>query len=950
MIRLLPLLLLAACASAPAPVSTPADPLVEQFPELDQPMPWDPGVRKGVLPNGLTWYVEPNAEPQERVQLWMAVRAGSVQEDDDQQGLAHYVEHMAFNGTEAFPKNELIEYLESVGTKFGAHLNAHTSFEETVYKLQVPTDDAEILDQGFLVLREWAGRMSFDSEEMEKERGVVMEEWRRSRGAGGRARDALIDLVYHGSRHALRRPIGTEESLEAFELDAARRFYRDWYRPDLMAVYVVGDIEPDAMQARIAEVFGDLESPPDAPPRVQYQIGEHEQTLYGAHADPEQRYSVVSVMTKTVEREVQSPRGYREAYIGRAVWHVLNERLGDLAKKPDAPFLMASTGAGRMNPTTTNQRAYAVVKDGGTDAGLETLLVEIRRMRQFGVTEPELNRAKAELIRGMEKAWKEKDKQPSREVLQELLRNFTNGETVPGIAWEWDAVQRYVPALTVDQVNAFAADILPARSRVITATVPVKDGVVPPSEESLAAVVARVDAYALSAPQVEEEVGPLLPELPEPGSVTSKEHDADLDVHTWTLSNGARVHIKVTDFKEDEIRFVGTTFGGHGGVSDAEFVAASTATDVASRSGLADFDASQLARWKAGRNASAGVFINGTGQGVSGSASPEDLEVALQLAWARVMKPRLTEDGFQVAAQSRREWVLNRDADPSTPFADAYTRLLYGGHFRTLPWTVERLEQMDLETSRRVYREALSHWGDAEFVFVGNVDLATLEPLVARYLASLPAGEPVAFTDTMQRLAEGTQAETVVKGLEPKARVKIRFSGDFDSAPDTRHQLRMLGKYMSTRLREVLREDLGGTYSVGARVSDRFHPHQDYGIEIDFQCDPERVDELTAAALGVVDEVLAAPPDAQYPTAIAEQERRSLEESLRSNGFWLGALRGNGQRGEPRSALRHYWSLDSKITPEYLHAAAKAYIDLERRVTVTLLPEGPAEEPAGKGE
>ncbi len=944
MLRLLPLLLLAACATTSTPDTAPvSDPLTEQFPELDQPMPWDPGVRTGVLPNGLTWYVEPNAEPQERVQLWMAVRAGSVQEDEDQQGLAHYVEHMAFNGTAAFPKNELIEYLESVGTKFGAHLNAHTSFEETVYKLQVPTDDAEILDKGFLVLREWASRMSFDSEEMEKERGVVMEEWRRSRGAGGRARDALIPLTFHGSRHAERLPIGTEESLKTFELDAARRFYTDWYRPDLMAVYVVGDIDADAMQAKIAEVFGDLESPADAPPRVQYQIASHDQTLYGTHADAEQRYSVVSVMTKKVEKERQSPRGYREAYLGRAVWHVLNERLGDLAKKPDAPFLMASTGGGRMNPTTVSQRAYTVVKDGGTDAGLEALLTEVERMKRHGVTEPELKRAKAELVRSMEKAFKEKDKQPSRQVLAELLRNFTNGETVPGIDWEWDAVQRYVPAFTLAEVNAFATEILPSVGRVITATVPTKEGVELPTEEGLAAIVARVDALDIAAPVVEEDVGPLLPELPEPGSITSKEHDAELDVHTWTLSNGARVHIKVTDFKQDEIRFVGTSFGGHGGVDDADFVAANTATDVANRSGLGAFDASQLQRWKAGRNASAGVFVNSTSQGLSGTASPDDLEVALQMAWARVMTPSLSEEGFQVTAQTRREWVLNRDADPSTPFNDAFVRLLYNDHPRTRPWTAERLAEMDLETSRRVYAEALSHWGDAEFVFVGNIDLASLEPLLARYVATLPAGAPVAYTDVNQRAAEGLHEETVIKGLEPKARVRMRFSGDFESTPDSRHQLRMLGKYMSMRLREVLREDLGGTYSVGARVNDRFHPHQDYGIVIDFQCDPERTQELTDAALGVVQEVLAAPPEAQYPEAIAEQERRSLEESLRSNGFWMGAIRGNAQRGEPRSALKHYWSLDDKITPQYLHDAAKAFIDTERMVKVTLLPEGAPE-------
>jgi zinc protease len=940
MIRVLFLLLLAGCAAPQAPSTAPSvDPLLQRYPELDEPMPWDPGVRRGALPNGLQWYVEPNAEPEQRVELWLAVRAGSVQEDEDQLGLAHFVEHMAFNGTEHFPKNELIEYLESVGTRFGAHLNAHTSFEETVYKLQVPTDDPDIVASGFRVLRDWAGAMSFDPEELQKERGVVLEEWRRSRGAGGRARDALIPLTFHDARHAERLPIGTRESLEGFEPDAARRFYRDWYRPDLMAVFVVGDVDADAAQGMIESTFSDLTNPTAERERVGFPIPVHPETLYGAYADPEQSYSIVQILTKIAGTEQPDRRSYRERYVQRALAQVLNERLATIGRQPGAPFLQASVGRGRMSPLTESEQGFAVVKDGGTEAGLQALLVEVERARRHGVTEAELDRAKSTLLAGLERAWQERDTSQSRDVLQELLRNFTNGETVPGLDVEWEAGQRYLPGISRDEVNAYAGRFLAPQGRVVTAVVPERDGVEPPSPDALRRVVEGVASLDIEPPAVEEDAGPLLPELPAPGRVVSEAFDEATQTHEWTLSNGLTVLLKPTDFQADAIVFKGTSPGGYSLVSDEDYVAATTAVSIAALSGAGAFDAEQLARWFAGKVLSAWAYIGETDQGVQGNVRPADLEAAMQLIHARVVHPRFTQDAFDTARQQQAEWLRNRDANPATPFGDAFNRLLWQDHPRSRPWTVETLERMDLARSEALYRQRLGHWGDGVFAFVGALDLEAMRPLVERYLATLPTGTPEAWADVGMIPAAGRHEETVVAGLEAKAQVRIRFSGEFESAPETRHAARMLGKWLSMRLREVLREDLGGTYSVGAGVTDRFAPRQDYGVTIDFQCDPERVGELTEAAYAVIDEALSAPPDVSYPQRIAEQERRSLETNRRDNGFWLGALVGNRQRGEPRDALERYWSLHTAINPTYLHDAATTYIDRGRVVQVTLVPQ-----------
>jgi zinc protease len=940
LMRFLLFLLLAGCAGPQSPAAVaPADPLLERYPELNDDMPWDPAVRKGQLDNGLSWYVEENREPKERVELWLAVRVGSVHEDDDQQGLAHYVEHMAFNGTKSFPKNELIEYLESIGTQFGAHLNAHTSFEETVYKLQVPTDDAALIADGFRVLRDWADGMSFESEEMEKERGVVLEEWRRSRGAGGRARDAQVPLTYHGARHAERLPIGTKDSLETFDLDSARRFYSDWYRPDLMAVFVVGDIDGAAMQAQIEGTFGDMKGPEVPRERTQYPIPTHAETLYGAHADPEQSYSIVRVLRKIPEVEGGDVRDYRRIYVQRTALQVLNERLRALTKRADAPFLQAGAFRGRMSPVAVQESGYAVVKDGHAEAGLEALLIEAERLRRYGATKGEMDRAKSILLSGLKQAFDQRATSPSRNVLQELLRNFTNGETVPGLDYEWTAGQKYIPEIGLEEVNAFAAGFLVSDSRVVLTIVPQKEGVEPPSEDALEAVVAGIAAQTIDAPTNEEITGPLLSELPTPGTIVSESFDEATQTHEWTLSNGLLVLLKPTDFKADEIRFHGYTMGGHSQVSDEDVVAATTAIGITNISGYGPYNAEQLEKWFAGKVADVPVYIGETRQGTRGATRPADLEHAMQIIYARLTQPRFDEGGFQVAAQYQLEWLRNRDSQPITPFADAFTRLLWDDHVRTRPWTVESIQGMDLAKSEAFYRQRLGHWGDGVFAWVGAFDLEAMRPLIEQYLATLPAGEPETYVDIGKVPAQGKHEETVLRGLEAKAQVRIRYSGEFESTPDNRHQLRMLGKWLSMRLREVLREDLGGTYSTGARINDRFHPTQDYGIQIDFQCDPLRTEELTKAAYAVIDEALAGPPDASYAQRIAEQERRSLETNLRSNRFWLGALTGNRQRNEPREALDHYWSLHSSITSEYLHAAAKRYIDTDRVVQVTLLPE-----------
>lgn len=907
--------------------------------DLSAKMPWDDGVRTGVLDNGLRWYVEPNAVPRDRVELWMAVRVGSVQEEDDQQGLAHLLEHMAFNGTANFPGNTLITYLESVGTRFGAHLNAHTSWEETVYKLQVPTDDPELLDKGFTVLSDWAGGMLLDEDAIEGERGVVLEEWRRSRGAWGRTWDVTLPLLYKDAPHAFRRPIGTEESLRTFTPEAVRRFYGDWYRPDLMAVFVVGDLDPDEAERRIAEAFGGMPaSDEDARAREDVEIPQHDETLVGIVADPEQTYSSVRLTHKFPDREGDDHGAYRDVLVRRLYQSVMRERLAALARQPDAPLQSGYVSGGRMSPTTSSRTAGASSRTGMEKEALEAVLLEVERAARFGVLPSELERAKKAMMDGYRSSWVDRENQTSRRTLGELLRNFTNGETVPGVGYEYALASVWVPAITKAEVDALAKDFLPEDSRVVVVTRP--GGELPAlSEDDILAAIAGVGDAELAPPTDIVVPEALVAEAPEPATIEEKERDEELGTVTWWLSNGAQVVLKTTDFKEDEVMFSGWNFGGHSRYEEVEWVPAATAASIASNSGAGAWDRDQLQAYFAGRRGSARTSIGETTVTVSGNAAPKDLEAALQLLWLKVTQPRFTEEGFALTERSQLERVRTRLNDPSTRFWDLWSARLWQDHPRRGAWDEEDVGLMDLERSRLIYEDSFADIGSGWFVFVGAVDEATLEPLITRWIGTLPDGEQQEWVDVGAREPDGAVADSLRAGIEPKARHRLRIHGEFDNTADNRHRLRSLSSVLSILLREELRENLGGTYSVGARGGESEIPRASYSITVDFQCDPDRLDELRKAAWQILEQVKQGPVAEDVTQRVAEQERRGWETSLRSNRYWLSGIAGLLRRGEELSELARYRTLHERITPEYVHAAAQEFLDLDHYLLVTMLPD-----------
>ncbi len=931
---LLPLLALACAPKSPTPSAAPA------ATEVEPAMPFDPDVRHGTLDNGLRWFVETNAEPRDRVVLRLVVDAGSALEDDDQQGLAHFLEHMAFNGTEHFPGNELITYLEGIGARFGPHLNAHTSFDETVYKLTVPTDDPEVLATAFQVLDDWAGGLALDPDEIEKERGVVIEEWRTRLNAGGRIFEQTAPLLFHEARYADRLPIGTKESLESFEHEALARFYDDWYRPELMSVIVVGDVDPEQAQALIEQHFSDLANPDEPRARERFPIPEHDDTFYLVVTDPEVTRASVSVVAKHDDVEGQTRSDYRDSMIEGLAYRMVNERLSELARQAEAPFLGAGAGSRRLGPTEGADSLGVATTEEGILEGLRAAWTEVERLRRHGFTAGELDRARDKHLRMYDSLDKERDTTPSSAHAEELIRHVLHGETVPGLDAEIAMAREWLPTFTLDEVNAWTSRWMAPGSRVVTAVLPTKEGLVPPTEAELEATMQAV-AESTIEPMAEEEALPeQLVAAPTPATIerVDETYAESLGFTGWELSNGIKVWFRDTDFKADEVRWKSWSTGGTGSLPDDAYVPAVTANDILYASGYAELDTNQVRRWLAGTSASASHSLGSDDHGTRGSASPEHLGVALQLLYASVEQPRFTEEGLAYVQRSKREAVRNRLQSPDAVFGDAWTALVWPDVPRFAPWTLETVDQMDLAASKAQWERFFGDHTGANYVFVGALP-DDFEALITTWIGGLPtAGEALPEEPLGATPARGELQQQVTAGLEERARVKLAWHTPFPEQDWlSRGRLFAVGGVLSTRLREELREERGGVYGVSARATNWTDPEWAM-VTVSFTCDPDRVDELVGAVHEVVDELVAAPVDPHYVAQLQEQNRRGREESLRSNSFWLSGFAGALQRDEDPLALLSWDERNDSLSPEVVHEAAQRWLSGDDRVQVVLLP------------
>lgn len=906
----------------------------------DSELPVDPAVTAGTLPNGLRYYIRENREPQDRAELRLVVDAGSVLEDDDQRGLAHFVEHMAFNGTTHFEKQELIDYLELTGMRFGPDINAYTSFDETVYMLMLPTDSAELVSTAFQILEDWAQGQLFDHEEIEKERGVVIEEWRRGRGAQARMFDKQVPVLFKDSRYAERLVIGSKESLEGFELEAPKRFYRDWYRPDLMAVIAVGDFEKETIESLIQDHFANLAGPENPRERASYPVPDHEETLFAIATDPEATFNSVGIYWKQPLRDESTLGAYRQSIVESLYNGMLNARFFELTQQAEPPFLGASSGQGRFIGAKEVYFLGAGVQDNGVERGLEALLTEAERVARYGFTESELEREKAEALRRMERAYAEREKTNSAAYASEYVRAFLWDEPIPGIAYEFELYKRFIPEIELEEVNRLAQEWIVDRNRVIMVNGPEKEGVQIPSEQELLTVFSAVGAAEITAYDDKTTDAPLVARAPEPAAILEEEDIDEIGVTRLELANGVRVLLKPTDFKDDEIVFQARSPGGTSLAPDEDYVAAITASTVVGQGGVGEFSLVDLQKVLAGKVVRVSPFIGSLEEGLSGSVSPADVETLFQLIYLHFTAPRRDGEAYQSFRSRIQAFLANRSADPNAAFQDTLQVTLSQHHFRARPPTSQLYDEMDLDKSFAFYEDRFADASDFTFVFVGNLDLESLRPLIQTYLGGLPStGREETWRDVGVRPPTGVVRKTVYKGIEPKSQTQIVFTGPFDWTRQNRYVIRAMVDVLRIKLREVLREEMGGTYGVRVSASANRDPEQSYSVTVGFGTDPERLEELVQAVFVQIDSLKLSGPSEDDIAKVKEQQRRSRETSLRRNGYWLGQLVSSDRYDlDPRNILTYEELIDA-LDAEDVRQAAIRYLNIDNYVQVSLYPE-----------
>ncbi|HEX5723974.1 MAG TPA: insulinase family protein [Longimicrobiaceae bacterium] len=909
-------------------------------------LPQDTGGIVRRLPNGLTYHVRVNREPPARAELRLVVNAGSVLEDEDQRGLAHFVEHMAFNGTRRFAKHELVDYLESVGMRFGPDVNAYTSFDETVYMLTLPTDTAGVLEKGLDILEDWATGITFDTAEVRKERGVVVEEWRLGRGAGARVQDRQFPILFAGSRYAERLPIGDVRTLETATAEALRRFYQDWYRPELMAVVAVGDFDPAQMEAMIRERFGRIPRTLRARTRTVYDVQGHRGTRYSSVTDPELSSSQVTIMHTTPARSRWTLRAYREGMVESLYSGLINDRLNEITQRPGAPFLGVFSSSGALLRTVDAFVLSAEVPDGGAERGLEALLVEARRAARHGFTAAELEREKAEVLRMWEQMWAERGKATSAQFAGQFVGQFLYGGPLLSIDTEYELHRSLLPGITLAEVDRRARAWLARPGRALLFSGPERPGLRTPGPDELAAAVARA-ARARTTPYTETvSTSPLLAQAPEAGRVVAEDSLPEIGVTRWTLSNGARVVLKPTDYREEEVFLVGRSPGGTSLVPDSAFLYARTATAAAQVGGVGTLSVVDLSKRLSGQTATVGVDIGELHEGLTGYAAPRDLETLFQLVYLYFTSPRRDTVAWEAYRQRARETLRNRGAGPEEAFGDTLSAVLTGHHLRARPLTSASFDSISLDRSLEIFRDRFSDAGDFTFYLVGNFEPAAVRPLVERYLAALPAtGRAEAGRDVGMRVPRGVVRHTVRRGLEPKGETQIVFSGPLEFSRRNAGLLRSLADVLELRLREKLREELGGTYGVGVGASAAREPRPEYRVSIGFGAAPERLEELTRSVFAEIDSLKTGGVTELDLAKVRESHRRQLETNLRDNNFWLTQLLAYDRYGwDPRLIPSEPLSLE--ITAAELREAARRFLDTANYVQVSLFPEPPPP-PAG---
>lgn len=909
---------------------------------LSQPIPLNPKVVTGTLGNGLKYYIFKNQKPENRAELRLVVNAGSLQENDDQLGLAHFAEHMAFNGTKNFKKNELVDYLQSVGVKFGAHLNAYTSFGETVYMLSLPTDDKELLDKGFQILEDWSHNLLFDNEEIDKERGVVIEEWRLGQGADRRMLDKYLPVIYKNSKYAERLPIGTKDILENFKYETLKQFYKDWYRPDLMAVIAVGDFDVADIESKIKKLFNQLEPLESPRKREVFKVPDHKETYVSVVTDKEAAFTVATIFYKYDSDIIKSGTDYRKILMSNLFTGMLNQRLREIQQQADPPYIFASANNGSTWARTKSAFvASTVMKEDGIEKATKTILDELRKVQLYGFTQGEVKRQKLQILKSYENAYKEKDKSKSEEFAGEFINLFLKSEPAPGIEFEYNFANQYLNGISIEEINILANKFIKDENRVVVITGPEKEDIKMPDKATIISWLDESTSKEL-APYEEEELNyNLVKSFPKAGKVIKQRKIDNIDVSVITLSNGVEIFLKSTDFKNDEIIMSAHSFGGHSQVSDKDYQSAKNAKEIIGASGIGDYSATDIRKVLAGKTVSVSPYIDELESGLSGSSTLKDMETMFQLIHLYFTSLRKDETGFQSYIARNKAILANVMSNPQFYFYDKSQRIMSQNHPRGggIP-TVADLEKVNLDVAFNFFKDQFSNPKNFKFWFVGNFKNETIIPLLEKYIGSISDKENTnSWKDLNIKPPKGMVNETVKKGTDPKSMVTMNFVNEFDYDRQEGYLIKSLADVLDIKLIEILREEKSGVYGVGASSSISKRPYANYSFNISFPCAPKNVNGLVDATIEIIKGIQKNGVSEENITKVKEAQRRTLEINMKENGFWLSALKAHYVNDWDYSGFDNYAKRIKNLTSDDLKRVANQYLNTDEYIKIVLYPE-----------
>ena len=914
-----------------------------------QPIPADKEVRTGRLDNGLTYYIRHNEKPKGQADFYILHNVGAIQEEDDQQGLAHFLEHMAFNGTKNLPGKQLIEYLETVGVKFGYNLNAGTSWDQTVYNISdVPTSRQGIIDSAMLILHDWSHFIALRPEEIDSERGVIMEELRTRDGASWRSTMKLLQALGKGTRYEHRNLIGYLDGLKSFEHDALERFYKKWYRPDYQAIVIVGDLDAEATEARLKSLMADIPAPAaDAAQKEVIVVPDNEEPIVSIYTDPEMQGSRVQLFIKRPAMPTQMN--------DKVAWEVVNviesflttmenARLQEIAMQPDAPFLGAGMGSGDVIgiiPTLNATAFTAMTQDGKLAEGFEALYTEMEKIRRHGFTQSEFERAQENLMRQVERTYANRNDRTNEQFVNIYLENYRKNEPMPDAETEWKLDSMLIKMLNVETVNAFAKETIQPTNQVIVITAPEKEGIANPTEEEILAIREKVTASEIEAYEDDVVKEPLIPEgtqlkgSPVKKTVENKEYGATV----WTLANGTQIVVKPTKFKADEVRMNAQSKGGLSILPDAEYYMGEMMPAVSSMSGVGKFSATELRKQLSGKSATVQPSVGEYASAVNASCSPKDIETMLQLVYLNFTQPRFDRNDYDNLMKMLRTQLENAKSNPDFQMQEKVIDVLYGHNPRRQVISTELLDEFSFEALPAIYKKLYPDGNSFRFTFVGNIDPETLKPLVEKYIGSIPASKkPMTFADDKAYPVKGEVTEDFSTPMQqPKVSVNYTFTGDMDYSLENKAALSFLTQALNSRYLVSIREEKGGTYGVQVYGSTDWIPRETYTMTIAFDTNAEMADELCEIILKELRTIAEEGPLTEDIEKHREFMLKNWKNSLDENGPWMQYLQ--AKYGSGLDYLAGQEQAIRSLTNADVQALAKKILDDGNMVKVVMRPE-----------